>query len=197
MQESINQRMDRMVKDIRSDVSEIKAQIERYNDGMEEMQVRISNVEDQVENFQEVATEVNELRELLDNTLSTVNAEANRARKNNFIIHGLPGDSKDPIVALKDLGTFCTDTLKLDPIWVKNLDVNEAYRFPPKGDGPWPLFVSLSKALVTSGIRPPCGLFAGSLRPKTVAIAGSPCGCLKELASTVEVVRSKISGRGP
>ena len=53
------------------------------------------------------------------------------------------------------------------------------------------------KALVTSGIRPPCGLFAGSLRPKTVAIAGSPCGCLKELASTVEVVRSKISGRGP
>ena len=46
-------------------------------------------------------------------------------------------------------------------------------------------------AMVTSGIRPPCGLFAGSLRPKTVAIAGSPCGCLKELASTVEVVRSK------
>ena len=52
-------------------------------------------------------------------------------------------------------------------------------------------------ALVTLGIRPPCGLFAGSLRPKAVAIAGSPCGCLKELASTVEVVRSKISGRGP
>ena len=53
------------------------------------------------------------------------------------------------------------------------------------------------KALVTSGIRPPCGLFAGSVRPKTVAIAGSPCGGLKELASTVEVVRPKISGRGP
>ena len=31
-----------------------------------------------------------------------------------------------------------------------------------------------SKALVTLGIRPPCGLFAGSLRPKTVAIAVSP-----------------------
>ena len=49
--------------------------------------------------------------------------------------------------------------------------------------------VCVYKALVT--------LFAGSLRPKTVAIAGSPCGCLKELASTIEVVRSKISGRGP
>ena len=33
------------------------------------------------------------------------------------------------------------------------------------------------------------------LRSKTVGIAVSPCGCLKELA--VEVVRSKISGRGP
>ena len=37
---------------------------------------------------------------------------------------------------------------------------------------------------------------AGCLRA-VYGIAGSPCGCLKEPASTVEVVQSKISGRGP
>ena len=48
---NINAQMERMLGGIREDVSKIKEQLEKYNQNQEEVEERISNVEDKVEAF--------------------------------------------------------------------------------------------------------------------------------------------------
>ena len=96
----------------------------------------------------QVGTDLSKFREEWDHELSQINLEACRARKNNIIFQGIPGGDRDHRKALRRFMTLCKDTFEMPPEWLDEVDVNECYRFPPKGaEGVrWPLFVSLAKS---------------------------------------------------
>ena len=145
---NINGQMERMLGGIREDVSQIKEQLEKYNQNQEEFEERISNVEDKVEAFQEVGKNLDTLKVELKQAISEINFESCRARKNNIIFHGIPGKTKDPKVAMDTFKSVCADKLKMSSEWIREVDITEVYRFPPKGGADkddWCLFVSLAK----------------------------------------------------
>ena len=148
MQENINLSINKKIDEIKADVGQIKEHLENNNGRFEEMENRISEVEDKVNDINEVTTEVDRLRATLDTYMSQTNLDAMKARRNNMIIQGIPGKSKDTNVAMASFLTFCKDNLKLSDEWVNNVDVVETYRFPSKSeeDNSWPLFVSLGKS---------------------------------------------------
>ena len=147
MQTNINSKIDTMVGDIKEDVGQIKSQLEKYNGRFEEVQERIGSVEDKMESLECVGEEFNVFKKEWDSTLSQVNLEACRARKNNIIFKGIPGRDNDPKKAMECFKNLCVEKLKMPSEWVRQVDVNEAYRFPPKGgNGNWPLFISLAKS---------------------------------------------------
>ena len=145
---NINGQMERMLGGIREDVSQIKEQLEKYNQNQEEVEERISNVEDKVEAFQEVGKNLDAFKEEFKQAISEINIEACPARKNNIIFHGIPGKTKDPKVAMDTFKSVCADKLKMSSEWIREVDITEVYRFPPKGGtdkDDWCLFVSLAK----------------------------------------------------
>ena len=113
MQENINLILNKKIDEIKADVGQIKEHLENNNGRFEEMENRISEVEDKVNDINEVTTEVDRLRATLDNYMSQTNLDAMKARRNNMIIQGIPGKSKDTNVAMASFLTFCKDNLKL------------------------------------------------------------------------------------
>ena len=121
--------------------------MEKYNEKMEEVQGRISDTEDNIEKMSEVIEEIYDFKAEWEKTLTEIDKAACRMRKNNIIFKGLKSWSKDTSVALKNFERVCIEKLKLSREWVKKVDLNEVYHFPPKGkEGPWPLFVGLAKS---------------------------------------------------
>ena len=145
MENNFSKKLDRMVIDIREDVSEIKTQLETWNGTFEEFQDRLGEVEDKVVKVDTLEEELITFRKEWESTLTEIQKEACNARKNNIIFQGVKGGSKDPKVAMENFKRVCKENLKLSQEWVDNVDITEVYHFSPKGDGAWPLFVKLGK----------------------------------------------------
>ena len=147
LESNINARIDRKIDEVKSDIGQIKPQLERMNDNFDDIDTRISNVEDRVEDFTQVTSDLNKFKEQWNTILSEIDKEACRACKNNIIFQGIPGGDSDPKKALNTFMTLCTETLKLPKEWTEEVDINKLYRFPPKGGkGSWPLFLNLAKS---------------------------------------------------
>ena len=82
-----------------------------------------------------------------DQALTELELESCRAWKNNIIFQGIPGGDRDPKKAMQTFMSLCRDTMEMSEEWLTEVDINECYRFPPKGgEGSWPLFLSLAKS---------------------------------------------------
>ena len=92
---NIKTEVESMIVGIRTDIGQIKSQFEKYNDNMEEFQTRLSSVEDKMVTVQDVGKDLTTFKKEIKHTLSEIELEACRARKNNIIFHGLPGGNKD------------------------------------------------------------------------------------------------------
>ena len=92
---NIKTEVESMIVGIRTDIGQIKSQFEKYNDNMEEFQTRLSSVEDKMVTVQDVGKDLTTFKKENKHTLSEIELEACRARKNNIIFHGLPGGNKD------------------------------------------------------------------------------------------------------
>ena len=150
---NINAQIDKKVDSIKEDIGGIKSQLDRSNGIFEEMQTRISNVEDKVQDLNKIELEIVKIRKEWEEALTQINKEACRARKDNIIIQGITNWSKNPDIAMQNFEKLCKENLKMSPEWMDKLDVDEAYHFPPKGGkGEWPLFVALGKSKQRSDI---------------------------------------------
>ena len=168
MKDSINENTNQAIGEIKSEVTQLKTQMEKYNDKIEdvqgrmcqveenfekyndtveEVQVRVSQVEDKVEQMAELRKEVAELKKFQADHVKNMNMEACRVRRNNIIINGIPGTSKDKKDAKKAFKDFIIDGLELGMEWLKHVELEELYRFPAKKDDDtsWPLFVRVEK----------------------------------------------------
>ena len=192
LKESINENTNKAIGAVKADVTEIKTQLEKYNDNLEEVQNRVGKVEDKVDKFNEDLEEVQEevqtrmsqvegkadkyreeLEEVQDrvgrveDNVGTINElkeeiaalkdeqkrtkderekEACRVRRNNIIINGIPGQSKDRKDVKKAFRDFILKGLELGQEWLEDIEVDEIYRFPgKKTDEGWPMFVRVSR----------------------------------------------------
>ena len=128
-------------------VSEIKVHLERYNESFTEFQDRLGQVEDKCEKSDTLSTELTSFKKEWEEHLTQANLDACRERKNNVIIQGVKGGSKEPGVAMRNFRHACKTALKMSDEWIDSVDINEIYHFFPKGgEGPWPLFVSFAKS---------------------------------------------------
>ena len=144
---NINATIDRKVGGIKDEIGELKVQMEKSNGNFEEMQTRISNVEDQVHNLEGIGEVVEIMKTEFDEAVNEINKEACRARKNNVIFHGVAGGSKDTVIARQNFDRVCLQNLKMSQEWLDKVDIDEIYHFPAKRDeDPWPLFVKFGKA---------------------------------------------------
>ena len=142
----INAQIDQKVGSIKQDISEIKTEMEKSNNAFDEMHSRISSVEDKVSSIENIGEELDTIRTEWEEAITEINMEACRARKNNIIIQGVKGGSKDQQVARQNFNRVCLENLKLSQEWLDNVDIDEIYHFTPKGgEGPWPLFVRFGK----------------------------------------------------
>ena len=144
---NINARIDSKVDEVKEEVVQVKSRLDKFSDNFENVHERISNIEDQMEDFTQLESDLTSFKDQWDTSLSEINLEACRVRKNNIIFQGIPGGNKD---AKKSMNTFlklCSDKLEMPKKWVEEVDVNECYCFPPKGGkGNWPMFLSLAKS---------------------------------------------------
>ena len=145
MENNFSKKLDRMVEDIREDVSQIKTHLEANNRVFEEFQDRIGIVEDKFEDVDTLKEEMTVFKKEWESTLTEFQKESCNARKNNIIFQGVKGGCKDPNIAMANFKRVCRENLKLSQEWVDNVDIVECYHFTPKGDGAWPLFVKLGK----------------------------------------------------
>ena len=144
---NINATIDRKVGGIKDEITEMKVQMEKSNGIYEEMQTRISSVEDQVKDLNKIGDEVSKMKAVWNEAITEANIEACRARKNNIIFHGVTGGSKDTNVARQNFDRVCRENLKMSQDWIDKVDIDEIYHFTPKNDDdPWPLFVRFGKA---------------------------------------------------
>ena len=144
---NLSNKLEKAVGEIKGDVSQIKIQLEKYNERFTEVQERISNVEDKVGKIDTVSTDLEDFKKDWKDSLSQINLDACKIRKNNVIVKGLKGGNKEPEVAAQNFLKLCRDNLKMPKEWIDNADVNEMYHFPPKGgEGNWPLFISFAKS---------------------------------------------------
>ena len=147
VENNLTTKFNKAVGEIKDEVSEIKNHLGRYCESFTEVQERLSSVEDKVGTIDTVKTEFNTFKQAWEEQLTQVNLDACRARKNNVIIHGIKGGSKEPGVAMQSFRKVCEEGLKLSKEWVDAADLNECYHFSPKGgEGQWPLFVSFAKS---------------------------------------------------
>ena len=178
VQENINISINKKIDEIKADVGQIKEHLENNNGRFDEMENRISEVEDKVINIDEVSTEVDRLRKTFENFMTQTNIDAMKARRNNMIIQGIPGKSKDTEVVMKTFLSFCKDSLKLSDEWIDKVDVVETYRFPSRNteDKSWPLFVCLGKSRHREDIYKA----APNLKGTDISIKNDLAPCLQE-----------------
>ena len=82
----------------------------------------------------------------LTSAIANYDVDVCKACKNNILINGLPGKSKDNKVALQTFEKNCIEEMEFSDEWFRDLDIRETYRFPSKKTtDPWPLFVSFNK----------------------------------------------------
>ena len=91
LESNINARIDSKIDEVKEDVGQLNTQVEKFGDNFDDMQQRISNVEDKVEDVTKVGTELKSFRTDWDKAISQINLDASRARKNNIIFQGIPG----------------------------------------------------------------------------------------------------------
>ena len=91
---------------VRKDKREINEKIDESNRRFKEAEGRISNLEDRMQNAEELNTEVDALRELVLEVRKEYSYDASNATKNNIIIQGILGSTRDPRVARKTFETF-------------------------------------------------------------------------------------------
>ena len=148
MRDSINKNTEMLMSAVRKDISEINEKLDKSNSRFEEAEGRISNLEDRMQNAEELNTEVDTLRKLILEVRKEYNYDASNARKNNIIVQGIPGSTRDPRVAKSTFEKLCRDDMGQDEQWIKELDLKEVYRFPAKNrEDPWLLFVSFNKSI--------------------------------------------------
>ena len=148
MRDSINKNTETLLAEVRRDIGELNEKFDKNNARFEEAEGRISNLEDRMQNAEDINTEVDSLRELILAVRKEYNYDACNARKNNIIIQGMKGYTKDPRGAMKKFETFCLDEMGLGKTWVKELDMKEVYMFPAKKrEDPWLLFASFNKSI--------------------------------------------------
>ena len=147
MKESINANTNQAIGDIKTDVTQIKTQIERYNETLEEVQGRVSEVEDRMVGYEELKQEVADLKKANLDYEKEKNMAACKARRNNIIINGIQGTSKDKQDTKKAFRAFILEGLEIGEEWLEKLELEELYRFPAKKkDEPsWPVFVRVEK----------------------------------------------------
>ena len=167
LKDSINENTNNAIGAVKTEVSQIKTQLEKYNDNLEEVQNRVGQVEERVEqqseNLEEVQNRVSEVEDKVEgikelraeiaalkkeqaSTKKEREAEACRIRKNNIIINGIAGTSKERKDVRKAFNKFVLEGLELSQEWLDNIEIEEIYRFPSKKtEDPWPLFIKLSK----------------------------------------------------
>ena len=143
MRDDINNNTDKKVNAITQDVSYIKNSLTTFGEKMEEAETRIGEAEDRIDKIEEIGGEINNFREVFENSLDQTNREACIARKNNVIINGIAGDPKGGRKeAMASLKKLCIVDLKLGEEWFAEADVVEIYRFPAKKKTDhWPIFV--------------------------------------------------------
>ena len=142
MRDDINNNTDRKMQTITQDISEIKTGLETHGERFDEMENRVSDAEDRLDKIEEVGGEIDILREQWEKAIKQANKEACLARKNNMIINGMPGSSKETKDVKTTLKKLCVETLKLGEEWFNNADIKEVYNFPAKKKtDPWPIFV--------------------------------------------------------
>ena len=151
MESNINARIDSKIEEVKTEVGLVKNHLENFDEKFEDAQLRISNVEDQVHdqaiNITNLGADLQAFKAEWDQTLTDIELESCRARKNNIIFQGIPGGDRDPKKAMQTFQTLCRDTMEMSENWLAEVDINECYRFPPKGGGgSWPLFLSLAKS---------------------------------------------------
>ena len=168
LETNINARIDSKIDEVKMEVSSVKNHLANFDIKFEEVeqrittnedliesvgtklndaQQRISSVEDQVHDLNALKTDFHAFRADWDQALTELELESCRARKNNIIFQGIPGGDKDPKKAMQTFMTLCRYKLEMSEEWLSKVDINECYRFPPKGgDGSWPLFLSLAKS---------------------------------------------------
>ena len=111
------------------------------------MKERISNVEDNTDKLETVGTELDKFKKEWECTLTQVNLDACKLRKNNIIIHSIKGGGSDPDVAMKNFEKICEEGLKMPKEWIEEVDLVDCYHFSPKGgQGNWPLIVTFAKS---------------------------------------------------
>ena len=132
MKDSINYNTNQAIGEVKSEVSHIKVQMEKYNGTIEEVQGRVSQVEDKVEKMEDLRSEVETLKKYHADHIKEMNKEVCRARRNNIIINGVPGTSKNKQDAKKAFEDFIIDGLELGTEWLKKVEIEELYRFPAK-----------------------------------------------------------------
>ena len=103
MRDDINNNTDKKMNVIKQDVSFIKNSLKGYSDRLEETENRIGEAEDRLDRMEGLGSEVDIIRELLEKHIEQTNKEACMARKDNVIVNGLPGFSKDPVDAIEML----------------------------------------------------------------------------------------------
>ena len=147
MKDSINDNTNQAIGEVKSEVSHIKVQMEKYNGTIEEVQGRVSQVEDKVEKMEDLRSEVETLKKYHADHIKEMNKEVCRVRRNNIIINGIPGTSKNKQDAKKAFEDFIIDGLELGTEWLKKVEIEELYRFPAKKteETSWPLFVRVEK----------------------------------------------------
>ena len=143
MRDDINNNTDKKVNAITQDVSYIKNSLTAFGEKMEEAETRIGEAEDRIEKIEEIGGEIDNFREVFENSIDQTNREASIARKNNVIINGIAGDPKGGRKeAMASLKKLCIVDLKLGEEWFAEADVVEIYRFPAKKKTDhWPIFV--------------------------------------------------------
>ena len=152
MQVNINKSTQDIIDELRKDVNDIRENMDKTGERFEEAEGRISAIEDRMNNYEDSNTEVETLSKTLETAIENYDKDACTARRNNVIVHGLPGESKEPLVAMETFRSLCIEKLGFSEEWVEKVDLKETYRIPPKKTpgkptGKWPLFVAFNKSI--------------------------------------------------
>ena len=189
MRDGINSDTGALLAVVRNDISIINEKIDKYSDRFDEAETRISNLEDKMANIEDVNPIIYTLQEQLKTAIANYDIDACRARKNNVLIHGLTGTSKDTKVAMKDFLNLCAKDMELDEEWISKLDLKDVYRFPAKKKtDPWPMFVSFNKSMQ----REEFYRAAPKLKGKGIVIKNDLAPCLIVEKNSLKKIGDKL-----
>ena len=144
-----------------------------------------------MQNAEELNTEVDNLRKLIIGIRKEYNYDACNARKNNIIVQGIPGSTKDPRVAKTTFENLCKNDMGLSDQWVKELDLKEVYRFPAKKrEDPWLLFVSFNKSIQREDFYK----ITPNLKGKGISVRNDLAPCLIAERNALSKVSDRLKG---